>query len=403
MSRVNPEHPEPRLRVLTTTTLYPSSVSPRHGIFVQTRLAHLQASTPVDVQVVAPVPWFPFRAACFGRYADFAATPHHEQREGLDVVHPRYLVIPRVGMSLQPISLAATLMRTVRQFQRQGQRFDVIDAHYFYPDGVAAARVAQRLGLPVVITARGSDINLIARLPGPREAIVSAARQAARVIAVSGALKEALVELGVDAGQIEVLRNGVDTECFAPREAAATWRRKLRSDAGPMILSVGNLVPEKGHELVLRAVARIPNATLVIVGQGPEKKLLAARAQTLRMAGRVRFLDNMPQRELSELYSAANVLALGSQREGWPNVLLEAMACGTPVVATDVGGVREIVTQAHAGRVVGERSAGAFARAIQELLMNPPERAQTRAYAQGFDWDSVARRYYDVLRQAAAR
>ncbi len=391
--------PARRLRVLTATTLYPSRVNPRHGIFVQTRLARMRACAPVEVQVVAPVPWFPLRSKRFGRYADYAATPHHERLEGFDVQHPRYLVIPKFGMALQPVALAATLMRTVRKLQRRGHHFDVMDAHYFYPDGVAAAKVAQRLGLPLVITARGSDVNLIAQYPGPREAMLCSARQAARVIAVSAALKQSLIDMGVAPEKIEVLRNGVDTQCFAPREVTAL-RQRLAADTGPLIVSVGNLVPEKGHDLVLRAAARVPHATLVLVGQGPERKALAARADALGMAARTRFLDNMSQRELSEIYSAADVLALGSQREGWPNVLLEAMACGTPVVATDVGGVREIVVSGEAGRVVTERSAEAFAQALREVLAHPPERARTRAYAEKFDWDSVALRYFQVLANA---
>ena len=398
MPEVNPTRP---LRVLTTTTLYPSSVNPRHGIFVQTRLARLREAAPVSVHVVAPVPWFPLRATCFGRYATYAATPRHETREGFEVQHPRYLTIPKFGMALQPYTLAASMLRCARQLMRAGQRFDVIDAHYFYPDGVAAARVAQCLGLPFVITARGSDVNLIARYPGPRKAILQSAQQAQRVIAVSTALKQALIALGVAQEKIEVLRNGVDTQCFAPRPAQAL-RHALRAGPDPVILSVGNLVPEKGHDLVMRAAARIAGATLVIVGQGPEHKALITLAQQLGVAERTRFLNNMPQPQLSEHYSAADVLALGSQREGWPNVLLEAMACGTPVVATDVGGVREIVASAAAGRVVAERTVDAFAQGLQDLLAVPPDRTQTCAYAASFDWESIALRYYDVLSQAAA-
>jgi glycosyltransferase involved in cell wall biosynthesis len=381
------------------TTLFPSSVSPRHGIFVETRLCKLRERAPVDLKVIAPVPWFPFAWRGAGRYATYASTPRCEVRDGVDVRHPRFVVIPRVGMLLQPAALAGACRRAERQLSARGWQCDVIDAHYLYPDGVAAAAVARELRVPLVVTARGSDVNLIAQMPAPRRRILAALERAQRVIAVSGALKRELVRLGVAAEKIEVLRNGVDTSLFR-----CTDRERIRArlDVGstPLVASVGNLVTEKGHDLVLGAVARLPGVFAVIVGAGPERANLVRQAEQLGIAQRVRWLENMPQADLAFLYGAADVLALGSAREGWPNVLLEAMACGTPVVASDVGGVREIIGD-NVGEVVTTRDAQVFACAIERVLGRHLPRADVRAHAETFSWEPVARRYFEILAQAA--
>jgi glycosyltransferase involved in cell wall biosynthesis len=215
-----------------------------------------------------------------------------------------------------------------------------------------------------------------------------------------------MVSLGIAPERIVVLRNGVDLELFRPmpREEA---RRKLGLGAGSVVLSVGNLVPAKGHDLVIRATATLPNVTCVIVGEGSERRTLADLAGALGASDRVRFLPVVPQEELAAIYSAADVLALGSMREGWPNVLLEAMACGTPVVATDVGGVREIVTREDVGRVVASRDQADFATALRGMIESAPDRAAVRRYAKDFGWGQVSQGQVDlyatVVRDATAR
>ncbi len=388
------------LRVLTLTTLYPNARAPRHGIFVETRLRELQRRMPVQLRVIAPVPWFPSSWKGFGKYAEYAAVPHEEDRHAIAVQHPRYAMVPKIGMRWQPAAVAQSAWRALRE--RPGE-FDVIDAHYLYPDGVAAMLLAARLGKPFVATARGSDVNLIATLPGPRAAILRMARAAAKVITVSEALRRALIALGVNPSHIETLRNGVDTERFSPLPQQEA-RRELGLPEGPLAVSVGNLAEEKGHDLVLDAAARIPGLRTVVVGEGPQRVALEARARTLGIADRTTFLDNMPQDRLRWVYSAADVLALGSRREGWPNVLLEAMACGTPVVATNVGGVPEIVADPAAGIVVASRDPEAFAGALTRVLepARPESRSAVRDLACGFSWEPVVHRYYETLGAAAA-
>jgi len=156
------------IRTLLFSTLYPSSVRPGHGIFVETRLRELLQSGQVATQVVAPVPWFPSTNPRYGDYARMAATPAQEVHNGISVLHPRYLLPPKVGMSLAPFLLALGALPTLKKIIRSGFDFDVIDAHYYYPDGVAAALLARYFNKPLVVTARGSDVNLIANFAVPR-------------------------------------------------------------------------------------------------------------------------------------------------------------------------------------------------------------------------------------------
>jgi glycosyltransferase involved in cell wall biosynthesis len=247
--------------------------------------------------------------------------------------------------------------------------------------------LGRRFNRPVAVTARGSDINLIARFAGPRKQILWAAEHAAANITVSRALKDAMVEIGVPAARIGVLRNGVDLTMFHPVGRVAA--RQRLGFARPTLISVGNLLMAKGHDLVIRALLELPGVALVIVGAGPARAALEALARSVGVADRVRLLGERPHAELAELYSAADLLVLASEREGWPNVLLEAMACGTPVVASNVGGVGEIVTAPEAGHILPDRTPQAIVDAVKALLAAPPERAATRAYAEKFGWDET--------------
>jgi glycosyltransferase involved in cell wall biosynthesis len=277
----------------------------------------------------------------------------------------------------------------------------VIDAHYFYPDGVAAALLGRTFGKPVVITARGSDITQIAEFALPRRMIQLAARSAAHLITVCQDLKDRLVELGVDAHRITVLRNGVDLDTFRPRDRQAL--RAKYGVAGPVLLSVGHLIPRKAHDIVIEAAAQLPGTTLLIAGEGPERDALVRLTERLGVADRIRFLGQVAPTEIAQVFCAADVLVLASSREGWANVLLEAMACGTPVVASDVNGTPEVVTEPAAGLLVRERTGAAFAAAIKQLLDRPLDRAATRAYAEGFSWEATTAGQLEIFAAVAAR
>ena len=387
------------LRVLTFSTLYPHAEAPTHGVFVETRLVEMIRACDLEVHVVAPVPWFPFRSTRFGAWARHARAPDREVRHGIEIAHPRYPLPPRIGMSLAPILLALGSVRRVSDLRREGQRLEVIDAHYFYPDGVAAIALGAWLGVPVVITARGTDINLIPRHAVPRWLIRAAIRRMAHAITVCEALREQLIGLGAEPSRVTTLRNGVDLERFRPPSERPSLRRRLNMRR-TTLLSVGHLIPRKGHELVLEALLHLADVDLVIAGEGPERGRLETLVQRSGLAGRVRLIGAVDQSLLRDWYGAADALVLASSREGWANVILEAMACGTPVVATPVGGTPEVVASPVAGRLV-ERDAAAIAEGVGGLLAIEPDRDAVRTYAEGFSWAPTAKGAFEVLRRAA--
>jgi glycosyltransferase involved in cell wall biosynthesis len=377
--------------------LYPNDAQPEHGVFVEQRLRRLLATGEVTAEVMAPVPWFPWMSARFGKYAAFARVPPEETRHGVRVSHPRVPVIPKVGMTLAPYLMAAALRGPVRRALER-MPFDAIDAHYLYPDGVAAAMLADRFRKPFVLTARGSDVNVIARYAAPRRLIKWAIGRAERVVTVSRALRDALVEIGVDEAHVEVLPNGVDLELFTPAGRSAAEPAAQRR-----LLAVAHLKPGKGLHAVIDALRGLPNCTLDLAGDGPLRRPLEEHARALGVEGRVRFLGSVPHARLAEHYRAADALILASEREGMPNVVLEALACGTPVIATRVGGVPEIMTDPVAGVLIESGSASAVADGVRALLAEPRDPRRVREFALRFGWEHATQGQLAIFREIAAR
>jgi glycosyltransferase involved in cell wall biosynthesis len=336
----------------------------------------------VDPTVIAAIPWFP------GAYRNLAQVPDADSVLDIPILHPRYFNVPRIGMRMQPWSLARAILATLYARNMGRDTFDVIDAHYFYPDGVAAATVARALDLPLVISARGSDVNVIGNIRFARDRMVAVAGRAKAIIAVSGALRNRMVELGMPATCMHVLRNGVDADIFFPEPHVQARRYLELTESDAWILAVGNLVAEKGFDLLIEAVSKMRDARVLIVGEGPLGGSLR-RLAAERAPGRVVFRNNMPQAELRFAYSACDVLALPSLREGWPNVVLEALACGTPVVASGVGGVPEMLGAQAPGAVVSERRAETWASALDAMLEAGLDRGEVRRYALRFGWDEI--------------
>jgi len=392
-------------RTLLFSTLFPNSVRPLHGVFVETRLRELLRSGQVETRVVAPVPWFPSKHPRWGDYARFAQVPAREQRHGIDVLHPRYPLPPKIGMSIAPWLLARFAAPAVQQVIDEGFDFDLIDAHYYYPDGVAAALLARRFGKPLAITARGTDLNLIPQYALPRQMIRWAARRADASIGVCNALVDVLRDWGIDEQRLHVMPNGVDLQRFRPLPPEDS-RRELGIVGGPVLLSVGHLIERKGHHLAIAAMPELllchPAAQLFIVGEGEQRSSLLAQAQALGLADRIHLVGAVPQERLAVWYSAADLLILASSREGWANVLLEAMACGTPVAATRIWGTPEVVADAAVGLLFEQRDARHLAVAVNGLLAEPRNRDRVRLYAEGFGWAPTTQAQLDLFARLSA-
>lgn len=390
------------IKTLLFSTLFPSSARPNHGIFVETRLRELLKTGEIITKVVAPVPWFPFSSPQFGTYAKFAATPARETRNQIDVIHPRYLLLPKIGMNAAPHTLAKGVLPAIKKIIDEGFDFDLIDAHYYYPDGVAAGIIAKKLGKPFVVTARGSDINLIADFAYPKKLIIETAQQAEASIGVSAALIEKLAGLGIPRNKLRMFRNGVDLERFRPEKKLEARKKIGLPAASKILLSVGNLIELKGHHIAIEALASLPPDTyLVIAGTGLEGENLIDQVQRLGLTDRVQFAGQIHNQDLKWWYSSADVLLLCSSREGWPNVLLEAMACGTPVIATPVGGIPEIVTSPAIGRLMAERSSRALISAYHELRANYPDRYVVRSFAEKCSWQETSAKQLSLFREVS--
>ena len=385
------------MNVVLFSTLYPNTKFNRHGVFVENRLRHLLCQNEdIKVKVVAPVPWFPFSGEIFGEYGKFSGVPKKDTRFGVEIYHPRYLLVPKIGMIMAPFLMMVSMITALSKI-RKNFDFDLIDAHYYYPDGVAATMLAKYFKKPVVITARGTDINLIPKYTIPRAMIRWAATNASRSIVVCKALKDEMVRMGADGEKIVVLRNGVDLKLFKPINNRLELRATL-GISGKLLLSVGHLIERKGNHLIIEALMQLPEFCLIIAGDGPEEKSLYELADKLCLTDRVTFVGALSQSELQKYYCAADALVLASSREGWANVLLESMACGTPVVATKVWGTPEVVTNAAAGVLVDERTADSLADSINILFSNYPDRADTRNYAEKFGWHETSSGQMEVFK-----
>jgi teichuronic acid biosynthesis glycosyltransferase TuaC len=393
------------MNVLIFTSLWPNSEQPNLGIFVKNRIAALAQIAGVDLRVVAPVPYFPrvIQSSIIpARWRRMARVPDREMIAGIETFHPRHLVTPKAGMTFYSRWMARGAENLLRRLHAE-RPISLIDAHYVYPDGHAAVLLGERLHIPVVVTARGTDINLFSRMPLIRPLIRHALKRANGVIAVSDALKQRMVELGIEAGKVAVIRNGVDRSIFYPRDRAEARRRLGLASESRIIITVGALVPLKGIDRLVDAMKVLPNENikLYVIGEGPERAALAARIAKHNLSDRVFLLGSRPQEELAEWYSAADLFCLASSREGCPNVVIEARACGTPVIAADVGGIRELLAGPAYGRVISSVTAESLAREIRAALEIDCDRDAIAEQVGARSWAEVAGEIMDYWTSSA--
>ena len=377
------------LRVLTLATLFPNGARPTLGVFVERQTRALAELPDVEVEVVAPVGLPPWPLSLHPHYADLRALPGRETRNGLTVHRPRYRVWPAFRKASTARTMADALLPVLRDIHARFP-FEVIDAEFFWPDGPAAMRLAAALGVPFSVKARGSDVHVWGARSDVAAQIVEAGKAAAGLLAVSAALKRDMVALGLPGEKIRVHHTGIDLERFHPSAKA-----ELGVD-GPLLIAVGHLTPRKGQDLALEALARLPDATLLLVGDGPDRARLEAIAAREGLSDRVRFLGVQPHAALPGLLAAADVTVLPTASEGLANVWVESLACGTPVVTSDVGGAREVIDRPEAGRLV-PRESEAIAAAVSELLSEPPDSVMTRRAAEKFSWQHNAAELRDHL------
>lgn len=396
--------PPPRLRALLVSTVFPNAALPHHGLFVRRRLQSLPPW--VEARVLAPAPWFPGTAGLRPGYRQPVAAL--EDQDGLAVHHPRFLSFPGVFKSLDGLLLLRALLPAARRLRRQFD-FEIVDAHFAYPEGLAAVLLGRALRLPVVLTLRGT-LPQLAHHRLRRAQAGHAVRRADRVIALSQSLRAEAASLGRPARDIRVIGNGVDADRFRPLDREDARRRLNLPEAGSYLISVGTLVRRKGVHLVLEALAALRQEGLdlrylVVGGAGAEGWYgsdLRRQVARLRLEPYVTFAGAQPPSELAWWYSAADAFVLASELEGSSNALLEAIACGTPAVATATGDAAEVLAESDAGVLVAARAVAALRQGIVSALGRSWDRQRLHAWARGRSWAAVGEQVGEVFLAARA-
>ena len=395
---------EPRLIVFSS--LFPSAVRPVAGLFIRERMFRVGKHVPIVV--VAPQPWFP------GQWLIRWFRPHfrpmaaaHELMDGIAVHRPRFFCIPGALKWTDGFFMALSSFSAVRRIARD-HRANIIDAHFGYPDGYAAVLLGRWLKLPVMLTLRGKEERQ-ARTD-VASALKRAVRQADQVITVSAPLRAVAIELGADPAHVQVIGNGVDLAIFTPTPRLDARRQLGLPPDAEVLVSVGMLCERKGFHRVIECLpgllAHHPTLQLMIVGgagpegdTGPELKRLI---QTLGLDTRVHLLGSLAPTQVNVVLSAADVFVLATSYEGWANVFLEAMACGLPVVTTDVGGNSQVVNDRTLGRLVPFGDMRRLQEAIEEALQTPWDRGSIRAHAEANSWDRRVQPLIDAYQRLLA-
>ena len=393
------------MKVLLISNNFPNSVESVRGIFAYHIAKSLQKKC--DLEVIAPLPWIPKAAVNrFSSKHPFAAVPYEEDINGIKVYHPRYLVIPKILGFMHGIFMFFPLLRLIKRLEHT-KKIDVLNAHWVFPDGVATAWVGRRLKKPTVLTGMGCDLNYYPSLPFRKKLIVDALNMANMITVKGKELEQKVMELGFPEGKISVIPNGLDFGEFSiiSRKQA---RQKLQLEhEGPIVLSVASLDEAKGGRYLVEAMKWVDgqmegNPKLIMVGDGPLKDMLMQQAMDLGIEKRVLFMGKRPHEEIALWMNAADLFCLSSIREGRPNVLLEAIACGTPVVASNVGSIPEMIQTAN-GRIAKAADSKILARQILDCLGRTWDRKAIRNSIAGFTWEDSAELYMQTYLRAMGR
>ncbi|MEO7068161.1 MAG: glycosyltransferase family 4 protein [Rhodanobacter sp.] len=380
-----------RLKILALTNLFPTPWDPLRGAFNRQQFERLGKHHQVDVLTAVD-----FRERMAGVRGEVKVNDLHTD-------HFTFFYPPRFGRSLHAITWLLSLW-VQRGRQIRAAAYDCILVSWAYPDAAAAGWLARRLGIPYVVKVHGNDLNVQANYRLRRWQIRSALRGAGAVLAVSRALADTAVAIGADADRVHVIYNGVDSERFAPSPRKDARARLQLAAEAPLLLYVGNLKSSKGCVDLLESFPALlavrPQARLIYVGAGPCRPELLGRAAALGCAERVSLMGAVPHTELRDWFCAADLVCLPSHNEGVPNVVLEAMACGIPVVASYVGGIPEVVPE-YAGILVPPHDRTALSAALIRASSCAWDSAQIAAHASNFRWDDNVRRLSDVLQAVA--
>ena len=381
------------MKLLVLTKLFPNNINPIFGVFVKERIKALAQNC--EVKVVAPVPWAP-PLKQFKKWYYFSQVCDQEIIDGLEVFHPRYINPPKIGRSLYGFFYYLGIISLINKIYKEF-KFDFIDVHWAYPDGFGAILVSRYFNKPCVITVRGSDINSFTNKPFLRSLILYTLQNATTVLAVSHDLKKKMIKLGCAEQNIQVIPNGVDPSLFYPiSKTKARSNLDLGSDL-KILLAVGNLIPLKRFHLLIDCMYHIvkknenKNIKLIIIGEGNQRKNLKEQVAQLSLQPNIKFVGRVNHHEMYLWYNAADLLTVVSESEGCPNIILEALACGTPVLAYSTGGIPEIINQ-KVGMLVNDVAPHYFARMVEKALNKNWQKNSIISHAKLYTWDTISKK-----------
>jgi glycosyltransferase involved in cell wall biosynthesis len=387
------------MRLLFLSNIFPNPYQPTRGIFNLALVRALAAEH--EVRVVCPISWTDEWVGRSKRGTLLGPT-RVENVEGVEVSFPRYLFTPKIFRRLYGSfmwqSVRGTVDRLIESFRPDG-----VIGYWAHPDGEAAVRAARLAGVPAVVMVGGTDVLLFTRTPARRRCIRNVLTRADAVVTVSRHLREKVLELGVEAAKAHVVERGVDTSLFRPGDRQEARRHIGVAPEGRVAVWVGRMHPVKGLDVLLDACAMLRSQrgdaplpfSLYLVGDGPLRQSLEQAVTARGLTGVVHFAGQKTPSELPEWYRAADVTVLPSRSEGIPNVLRESLACGTPFVASDVGGVPELAASGAANRLVPAGDASALARAIRASLEHPCAPASVASPTA--DWRASARAVVNII------
>lgn len=365
----------------------------------------------VPIVVVAPVAWFPLQGLIRLFKPGFRPQPpKFGVQQGVEVHYPRFFSIPGLFKQFDGFLMALSCWPILFKLKRK-HRFNLIDAHFAYPDGYAATWLGRWFKTPVTITLRGTEVSL-SRFPSRKKRIAIALKRATKIFSVADSLKRHAVSLGTNAEKILVVGNGVDADKFYPVDSIEARQQLNLPDSAKILISVGGLVDRKGYhrviELLPKLLLEFPDLIYLIVGggcaEGNNQKQLEQMVKDLNLQDHVRLLGAMPSEQLKVPLSASDVFVLATANEGWANVFLEAMACGLPVVTTDVGGNREVVSDSMLGAVVPFGDADQLQQALSEALKTDWDKSAIRQYAEDNNWqkrvDTLVAEFTKIIEQS---
>lgn len=392
-----------RLRIVVLSSLFPSSVRKQSGLFVRERM--FRVAEFADIEVVSPVPWFPGQSIIRWFKPNYRPMPEKiEIQNGIKVHFPRFLSIPGLFRQWDGANLARVANRVIAKIDQQ-QSIDVIDSHFSYPDGYAAGKVGEKLNKKVTITLRGTELSH-SKDAQKKALLLEAWDRADHMICVANSLKKLAVSLGADEDKFTVVGNGVDTEKFSVSEKGVARKQLEIDDDAKVLITVGGLVKRKGFHRVIACMPELmktyPKLVYLIVGgasaEGNMENELRQQADQLGVSSNVKFLGSLPPNELSVPLSAADAFVLATANEGWANVILESMSCGTPVIATDVGGNGEVINSQKLGTIIPFDDHGKLLAALDDGLAKAWDKGHIIQYAQDNHWNTRMDKLLNIFR-----